>query len=759
MAAFGIGLVDVDEVQKSRDDQAKWLAKLQTRGLANISGPTTFGSSIYNESPDLSRFTAGLRTPPAEKSNVNLSSPEPIDPYSRPHGPAGLLPHSDTGASLADSNEGFLQLPDFDNSKELPSFSRTEEEKAAIAELYKIDPNASEFVKDIQGLWYGNEFDKALIKLSGKSKRGYGSATASNLVMNIYGYFFDRPDAAQSRKDSSEAAKWYISKDARAYFSQNPEEIGEAALDPVIWYKKFKADAPVRDSKLSFEESTNRTDKLITNVLNAAPNGLRSEAAAEVRALASHIGVNENLALAILGVESAWGANPKTSSAGAKSALQVTVKAYDQIKEWFPNNKTASNIPDHIIQLVNSLPADYNKASPSDLVAAGVLYMKYGQYLGVPDNLIGAGYQGGMEGTAKRQSPSGADDTNIYNSDYNRAVIEIYNKLSGAPTQTAGVSTGSVSSDSSTEDVSVDTSAQASNTGDIDAASQDVSSLATVTAGEEQPVLGAGSTSVSPTTTTAGLFLEGTPQANEDINLAVGQYDRVKIQSERDLALLWKIAQIHAASGDLGKYQETIATIQTKRNNAEETLAAYDQGINTLWGNQALSDLSDGSTATAAWYLSKKLNRNYMIYPRTDGLYDIEIDNKPYTTIDFNSLSHEIRSSFDSNYLAAIQAQTTEFAKLDKEAQLEIIKKQWEQKGDMLKAKLDAALGKGKGSVVTNSDGFTYFQHEDGTASTMMEVKTEGPSGEEIISYQIVELDQMGKNNNYGVGLDDGSGS
>ena len=755
MAAFGIGLVDVDEVQKSRDDQAKWLAKLQTRGLANISGPTTFGSSIYNESPDLGRFTAGLRTPPAEKSNVNLSSPEPIDPYSRPHGPAGLLPHSDTGASLADSNKGFLQLPDFDpNAKNIDNVGKSD-----TLNIRQIDDETSKFLQSIQKLLANNDFTAILSKIKVRAATGYGDSLAGSPWGNFLGYFTDSPEQAKERSISTEASNWFQSKEALTYFKQNPEELTEAAIDPTGWYKKFKEDAPVRDSKLSFEESTSRTDKLIANVLNAAPNGLRSEAAAEVRALASHIGVNENLALAILGVESAWGANPKTSSAGAKSALQVTVKAYNQIKEWFPNNKTASNIPDHIIQLVNSLPADYNKASPSDLVAAGVLYMKYGQYLGVPDNLIGAGYQGGMEGTAKRQSPSGADDTNIYNSDYNRAVIEIYNKLSGAPTQTAGVSTGSVSSDSSTEDVSVDTSAQASNTGDIDVANQDVSSLATVTAGEEQPVLGAGSTSVSPTTTTAGLFLEGTPQANEDINLAVGQYNRVKIQSERDLALLWKIAQIHAASGDLGKYQETIATIQTKRNNAEETLAAYDQGINTLWGNQALSDLSDGSTATAAWYLSKKLNRNYMIYPRTDGLYDIEIDNKPYTTIDFNSLSHEIRSSFDSNYLAAIQAQTTEFAKLDKEAQLEIIKQQWIDNGKMLQTKLEAALGKGKGSVVTNSDGLTYFQHEDGRASTLMEVKTEGPSGEEIISYQIVELDQMGKNNNYGVGLDDGSGS
>ena len=755
MAAFGIGLVDVDEVQKSRDDQAKWLAKLQTRGLANISGPTTFGSSIYNESPDLSSFSVGLRTPPAKKSKDKLSAPEPIDPYSRPHGPAGLLPHDDTGASLADSNKGFLQLPNFDpNAKNIDNVG-----KSGTPDIRQIDGESSKFLQSIQKLLANNDFTAILSKIKVRAAVGYGDRLAGSPWGKFKGYFTDSPKQALERSKSAEASNWFQSKEALTYFKQNTEELTEAAIDPTGWYNKFKADAPVRDSKLSFEESTSRTDKLITNVLNAAPNGLRSEAAAEVRALASQIGVNENLALAILGVESAWGANAKTSSAGAQSALQVTDVAYKQIKEWFPNNKTASNIPDHIIQLVNSLPADYSKASPSDLVAAGVLYMKYGQYLGVPDNLIGAGYQGGMEGTAKRQSPSEIDDTNIYNSDYNRAVIEIYNKLAGAPTQTAGVSTGPISSGSITEDVSVDTSAQASTTGDIDTASGDVSSLATVTAGEEQPALGAGSTSGSPTTTTAGLFLEGTPQANEDINTAVGQYDRVKIQSERDLALLWKIAQIHAASGDLGKYQETVATIQTKRNNAEETLAAYDQGINTLWGNQALSDLSDGSTATAAWYLSKKLNRNYMIYPRTDGLYDIEIDNKPYTTIDFNSLSHEIRSSFDSNYLSAIQAQATEFAKLDKEAQLEIIKQQWIDNGQILQEKLKAALGKGKGQVVTTADGFTYFQYEDGRASTMMEVKQEGPNGEEIISYQIVELDQMGKNNNYGVGLDDGSGS
>ena len=49
--------------------------------------------------------------------------------------------------------------------------------------------------------------------------------------------------------------------------------------------------------------------------------------------------------------------------------------------------------------------------------------------MGVPMNLLAAGYQGGMGSVRDRGTPTTANDGTLTNTDYNRAVIGIYNKI------------------------------------------------------------------------------------------------------------------------------------------------------------------------------------------------------------------------------------------------------------------------------------------------------------------------------------------
>ena len=83
------------------------------------------------------------------------------------------------------------------------------------------------------------------------------------------------------------------------------------------------------------------------------------------------------------------------------------------------------NIPANIVDIANRL----NPKIAQHQTFAGLMYLKYGEYIGVPKNLLAAGYQGGMETVKKNGQPSSANDGNLTNVDYNRAVIEVYNSM------------------------------------------------------------------------------------------------------------------------------------------------------------------------------------------------------------------------------------------------------------------------------------------------------------------------------------------
>ena len=130
--------------------------------------------------------------------------------------------------------------------------------------------------------------------------------------------------------------------------------------------------------------------------------------------------------MAIMAMESSYGATSEDSTKGAQGIMQVMPGTFDDIKAFFtdPANIKKYNITQQEVDLATAMQKG-NKESP----AAGVLYLKMGMYMGVPMNLLGAGYQGGMGSVLKRGTPTTAHDDALTNTDYNRAVISIYNKI------------------------------------------------------------------------------------------------------------------------------------------------------------------------------------------------------------------------------------------------------------------------------------------------------------------------------------------
>ena len=146
-------------------------------------------------------------------------------------------------------------------------------------------------------------------------------------------------------------------------------------------------------------------------------NALKSKKVAQVRTMAGLLGVDPDFATAIMGIESSFGtAKNLTSDKGAKGIMQVMPETFDQMKAWFtnPENIKKYGITDAQVQAARNM-----KKGDMNSPAAGLLYLKYGEYLNIPKNLLAAGYQGGMESVQKRGTPTTANDGALTNTDYN----------------------------------------------------------------------------------------------------------------------------------------------------------------------------------------------------------------------------------------------------------------------------------------------------------------------------------------------------
>ena len=455
MASFGSFLgtalgTDPQAFNRGAENQLK-LQELQRAEQARL--------NLKNYAPNQMNLGVNLREQPNLDSSqfgsdqLFIEPPKKVDPeVVKPK--IIEVPKVDTGG--ADANDGFVEneVSESDEKTDiapssklvLPNYNPDAESDmskigtSGTVDITQLDPEASAFVQDIQKLFANGDFQALFNRLGDKAATGYGDTLAGNPIGRLYGYFTDDPEEELARSKSVEAAKWFRTEKARKYFQQNPDQLIEAAIDPTGWYNRFKEDAPARKEIKINKESAGKADALVTNITNNLSEGLNTETSKDVMEMSDLLGFDKYMALAILGVESNFGKNIADAGKGAQGAMQVMPGTFDQMKAWYTNpaNIEKYNIPANIVDIANRL----NPEIAQHQTFAGLMYLKYGEYIGVPMNLLGAGYQGGMETVKKNLQPSSANDGNLANVDYNRAVIEVYNSMItqfGIPAANAGV--------------------------------------------------------------------------------------------------------------------------------------------------------------------------------------------------------------------------------------------------------------------------------------------------------------------------------
>ena len=699
--------------------------------LQNLEKPT------LPTAPALTQGSAGLSLegfggeyitvdPPKEPEKKIVEKPKPVVPPGQGESIVGddqiVIDEGETASNA-------LSVPDFDPNKEL-DFGNIGQ--SGVTDITQVDPESSAFAQDIQKLFANGDFQALFNRLGDRAATGYGDRLAGSPAGSIYGYFFDDPAEAKERSKSKEASKWFRTKEAKNYFLQNPNELTAAAIDPTGWYLKFKEDAPKRQELQINRESSGKANKRVAelttdDVLTSAFNNKKVQ---EVRNLAAAIGFNPDFAMAIMGMESSFGtAKNLTSTKGAKGIMQVMPETFDQMKAWYtnPNNIKKYNIPQQVVDLAKAMQKG-NMQSP----AAGLLYLKYGQYIGVPMNLLAAGYQGGMESVLQRGTPTTANDGSLTNTDYNRAVIGIYNSIlqkTGGTTitttnnkpfqnnQATSGTTGSTTTTTTTNnqiaglvtDVQTDTTGQSTNTGNQGTASGDVSSLKDVgQAGVDdgtktKPEDNVPETKAEPK---PPAFYQKDPSAIgfelrnylEEREIIINQTN-ANIKYQNELADYYRrFSQIMNTGGtNLARAKELsqlatnaeIAATDTRTKGMLEAKKAENK-IMYLQGMQALSDLTKGSVDRAAMVWSQYSGLDIRINPRSDGKYDVTIGGKPYKTMDSKTLSNTLQLAFDQGYRGSQATLRGEMAMLDYKSTLAIVEQQYKDNASNYRERLKA---------------------------------------------------------------------
>ena len=635
---------------------------------------------------------------------------------------------SDTG----DTASNQLSVPDFDPNKEL-GFDKIGQ--SGVTDITQVDPESSAFAQDIQKLFANGDFQALFNRLGDRAATGYGDRLAGSPAGSIYGYFMDDAAEAKERSKSKEASKWFRTEEAKNYFLQNPNQLTAAAVDPTGWYLKFKEDAPKREQIQINRDSPAKADKRVTDLTtdDVLTKALGNKKVVEVRNIAAAIGLNPDFAMAIMGMESSFGtAKGLTSTKGAKGIMQVMPETFDQMKAWYtnPENIKKYNIPQEVVNLAAGMQKG-NMQGPE----AGLLYLKYGQYIGVPMNLLAAGYQGGMESVLQRGTPTTANDGSLTNTDYNRAVIGIYNKIlekTGGTTitstnnkpfkenQTTSETTGSTTTTQNNNltaglitDVQTDTSGQSTNTSNKAEASGDVSSLKNVeqSAGVDDGTKGKPEDNIPETKAEPKppAFYQKDPSQTgfelrnflEERELIINQTNQtVNILAQRS-DYFRRLAEVSRIGGtdetsynDLMKQStELMAKATDARNKGALEAKKAENKIMYLQGMQALSDLTKGSVDRAAMVWSQYSGLDIRINPRSDGKYDVTIGGKPYKTMDSKTLSNTLQLAFDQGYRGSQATLRGELAMLDYKSTLAIVEQQYKDNAanyrERLKAQFD----------------------------------------------------------------------
>jgi hypothetical protein len=339
-----------------------------------------------------------------------------------------------------------LTVPDFNPN--LPS-------RAGLVDaegIPKIDPNSAGFQRSRQeGAARSAVIQQREQIAVGLATGKFGPAGAPS--GQLYGYFFDNKSEAEKRDIATAAMKWFRSDESLAYFMQNPQALAQAKIDPMGFYAAFAAEAPVREARRQSEmrseqtstgapevvgqklqpkaidqklvvSSAKTTDKRIEQLTPMLPKILEKAETKRILSRAGVLQVDPAAALAVYGLESNFGAATKDSSAGASGPLQVMPDTFALMKNWYTN---AANIQKYKIPQEQVDAARNMQFDASGKIDAGLLVLKYNEYIGNPKNLWGAGYQGNADQVRKFGRPLNAHDGAMMNADYNRGFIALYN--------------------------------------------------------------------------------------------------------------------------------------------------------------------------------------------------------------------------------------------------------------------------------------------------------------------------------------------
>jgi len=413
------------------------------------------------------------------------------------------------------------------------------------------------------------------------------------------------------------------------------------------------------------------------------------------------------MALSVLGVESDFGRNLSDAGAGAQGAMQVMPGTFDQMKAWYtnPDNIKKYNISPRIVDIAKRL----DPKSAQMQTMAGLMYLKYGEYIGVPKNLLAAGYQGGMETVLKSGKPSSANDGNLTNADYNRAVVEVYNSMvtqfggtvSTSNNETADLTTDNkvaevVTDDTKTKDAGVDTStliegaitndiekqkadkffadeAKSDNTTNTAKANENVSSLEiTVPVGDlvtsDDTNITNGDVEKEGEVNSPAIYIENPSKVGFDMQQAQKTREeavRAFNLVNRQVSDYQRLAEIYRVSGSMDKYFEYKSLAEQAYSNAlasRDAVTKLDNSMVYLQGMQGLNDLRFGNnTNRLSQVWSMYSGRDVRVVPRSDGLFNITMDGETISEgVSQRDVGHLAQLQFDSSYRETVKAAASE---------------------------------------------------------------------------------------------------
>ena len=382
---------------------------------------------------------------------------------------------------------------------------------------------------------------------------------------------------------------------------------------------------------------------------------------------------------------------------------------------------------------------------------AGLLYLKYGEYIGVPKNLLAAGYQGGMESVKKLGSATQANDGSLTNNDYNRVVISVYNQILANSNRTAGLNVGGTNQTTAqtTGDVSTDTSAPSSNTGNVGTSSTDVSSLEVVTPGLDEKQKPSTDTTVVKELEEPAFFMSEPSNIGFELRQATETRQMLIDQANNRLRQMSGLANVSLLAGNNDEYMSLNNQMLTLKEATEREAKKAEANILYLQGMQGLQDLAMGSTARAAFVWSQVSGFDVRIIPRTDGKYDVTLNGQPYKTYTAQGLGDTLRRSFDENYRQLI-AQTQAARSLATfESQLKIHEKRIEQEGQAYLKRIEGIQKleeKRAGTTAQEMNGLPVVIR-DGVVYAI-EINEVDVGGQKQLTYTLVPIEAQTANTN-----------